>query len=107
MGQVVVEIGGRNYPLSCRDGDETHLTDLATHIASKADGLTGSLGPMSEARLLLMAALMVADELHDARRGATPSWTPPAPPSGESEMAIARLAALVKRAERLADNIGA
>nr|WP_310524508.1 cell division protein ZapA [Polymorphobacter sp.] len=103
MGQVVVEIGGRNYPLSCRDGDESHLTQLAAHIAGKADGLTGSLGPMSEPRLLLMAALMVADELHDARRGKNPDWKPAA----ASDVAAARLAALVTRAERLADNLGA
>lgn len=102
MGQVVVEIGGRNYPLSCRDGDELHLTGLAGEIAAKADGLTRSLGPMSEARLLLMAALMVADELHDSRNG----QAPPVPSAGEAA-ATARLAALVTRAERLADTIEA
>ena len=109
MGQVVVEIGGRNYPLSCRDGDEAHLTGLAAHIASKAEGLTGSLGPLSEARLLLMAALMVADELHDVRSGSAPAWTPPAAAAdtAETDRAAARLAALVSRAERLAETLGA
>ena len=92
MGQVSVVIGGRTYPLSCRDGDEPHLGALAAGIAAKADGLAAQLGQMSEARLLLMAALMIADELHEARAGHFGS-APPDP----------RLAALVSRAEALAD----
>jgi cell division protein ZapA len=103
MGQVVVEIGGRGYTLSCRDGDESHLTELASGIAKKADGLTQSLGPMSEARLLLMAALMVADELHELRAGKMPSWMPP---RGDLDAETAdRLAALVARTERLATSL--
>ena len=103
MGNVVVEIGGRTYPLSCRDGDEAHLTELATGIAQKADGLTQSLGPMSEARLLLMAALMVADELHDFRTSKTPSWAAQRP-AGDADVSE-RLALLLKRAERLAESM--
>jgi cell division protein ZapA len=103
MGKVVVEIGGRTYPLSCRDGDEAHLTELAAGIAQKADGLTQSLGPMSEARLLLMAALMVADELHDVRRGKMPSWVAPQP-AADTEV-TERLSALLERAERLAGSL--
>ena len=92
MGQVSVVIGGRSYPLSCRDGDEPHLSALAAGIAAKADGLVTQLGQMSEARLLLMTALMIADELHEARKGQFGA----APPDS-------RLAALVTRAEALAD----
>lgn len=91
MGKVSVEIGGRSYPLSCRDGDEPHLRELAADIAEKAERLTGQLGQMTEARLLLMASLMIADELHEARKGNF-STAPPDP----------RLEALVARAEALA-----
>ncbi len=94
MGQVTVEIGGRTYPLSCRDGDEPHLAALAAGIATKADRLTGQLGQMSEARLLLMAALMIADELHEAQKGHFGA-APPDP----------RLEALVTRAEALAASL--
>lgn len=116
MAQVVVEIGGRNYPLSCRDGDEAHLTELAAGIATKADGLTRSLGVMSESRLLLMAALMVADELHDVRgkAGAAPAQAQDAATEAAAIEAAtieadaeARLAALAERAERLAGSFGA
>ena len=91
MGSVTVEIGGRSYPLSCRDGDEPQLAALAAGIAEKAEKLTAQLGQMSEARLLLMAALMIADELHEAQKGHF--GAAPADP---------RLAALVARAEALA-----
>jgi|GWRWMinimDraft_5_1066013.scaffolds.fasta_scaffold227585_1 cell division protein ZapA len=102
MGQVVVEIGGRRYPLSCRDGDEAHLTALADSIAEKAEGLMESLGAMSEPRLLLMAALMVADELHDARRGVPVPERRPAPVDLAAQQ---RLDLLVARAERLAERL--
>lgn len=104
MGQVAVEIGGRSYPLSCRDGDEDHLIELAAGIDQKAVNLTRSLGSMSEARLLLMVALMVADELDDVRRGKLPSWSPPRPADPEL-VARHRLGALVARAEELADRV--
>lgn len=104
MGQVVVDIGGRSYPLSCRDGDEGHLIELAAGIADKANGLTRSLGSMSEPRLLLMVALMVADELDDVRRGKLPSWSPPRP-ADPDVVANHRLGALVARAEQLAARV--
>jgi cell division protein ZapA len=96
MGQVTVEIGGRTYPLSCRDGGEPHLMALAAGIAAKADKLTSQLGQMSESRLLLMAALMIADELHEAQQGHFGA-APPDP----------RLEALVARAEALAASLQA
>ncbi len=104
MGQVVVEIGGRTYPLSCRDGDEAHLTELADEIAQKADGLAQSLGPMSEARLLLMSALMVADELHESRNGKLSSSTPPQPAAADA-VPNQRLVALLSRAEKLLEQL--
>ena len=100
MGQVYVDIGGRSYGLSCRDGDEDHLTELANGIAQKAEGLTQSLGQMTEARLLLMSALMVADELHDMRTSKMASWIPPG--TAENPDVSDRLSQLLVRAERMA-----
>ena len=96
MGQVIVEIGGRNYPLSCRDGDEPHLQALAAGIAGRAATLTSSLGQMSEPRLLLMSALMIADELHDLRAGGGVAAASAAASTDP------RLPALVARVEALA-----
>jgi cell division protein ZapA len=101
MGQVVVEIGGRSYPLSCRDGDEAHLTNLAAGIAEKAEGLSRSLGSMSEARLLLMSALMIADELHDVRSDKPASQSSPPADAVPDQ----RLLKLLARAERLVEQV--
>lgn len=68
MGQINVSIGGRSYPLACGDGEEAHLTALAEHLQRKADELTGALGTMSEPRLLLMAGILIADELFEVRK---------------------------------------
>lgn len=70
MGQINVQIGGRSYALACRDGEEPRLTRLASHLSHKAEDLTTTLGQMSEPRLLLMAGILVTDELFELREGA-------------------------------------
>jgi len=67
MATVTVAIGGRNYKLSCADGEEVHLGALGAALAVKAEELTASIGTMSEPRLLLMAGLQIADELFTLR----------------------------------------
>jgi len=71
MGQINVTVGGRNYTLACRDGEEERLSKLAGHINEKSEDLTRLLGQVSESRMLLMSALLVADELFDARDKST------------------------------------
>lgn len=67
MGQINVTIGGRSYPLACRDGEEERLNRLAAHVDAKAADLQGALGQMSEPRLLLMSAILIADEFFDLK----------------------------------------
>jgi len=67
VGQINVTIGGRSYPLACRDGEEDRLNRLAAHVDAKAADLQGALGQMSEPRLLLMSAILIADELFDLK----------------------------------------
>jgi cell division protein ZapA len=101
MAQVVVEIAGRSYSLACKEGGESHLRLLAADLGAKAERLLDQLGPMSEPRLLLMAALLLADELHDERAGtAAPA---PLPPVSAFDPALAdALSGLADRAEALA-----
>ena len=66
MGEVAVTIGGRRYPVSCDDGQEEHVAKLAAYVDRRAQELTESVGRVGEVRLLLMASLIVADELADA-----------------------------------------
>jgi D-alanine-D-alanine ligase len=66
MGQALLTITGRTYRISCRDGDEERISRLGDEIAARAERITGSLGSVPEGQLLVMTALMVADELADA-----------------------------------------
>jgi cell division protein ZapA len=67
MGQVTVTLNGRSYRLYCGDGEEERLIALADHVRSKLNGVVQQFGQAGEDRLLLMAALLIADELWDAR----------------------------------------
>ena len=63
MPEVTVDVAGRSYRLGCGPDEEEHLTGLATKLDSEARGLLRQFGQMSEGRLLLMTALMIADRL--------------------------------------------
>ncbi|MCC6925775.1 cell division protein ZapA [Novosphingobium sp.] len=65
MSNVTLQIGGRNYMVSCSEGEEAHVQQLGQMIEGKVRDL-GAAGH-NEVRLLLFAALLLADELHDAR----------------------------------------
>lgn len=76
MGQVAVTLNGRSYRLSCEPGEEARLTLLAAEVKARLDTLIGQFGNAGDDRLLLMAALTLADELLDAREAqahATPA----------------------------------
>ena len=64
MAQVTVTIGGRVYRLACNEGEEPHLETLAREI----DGIRNSFGEIGDQRLVVMAALTIADELSETRR---------------------------------------
>ena len=63
MAQVNLKINGRDYLIACEDGEEKQLTFLAEYIDHQVETLVKSVGQVGEARLLLMASLMLADEL--------------------------------------------
>ncbi|WP_374412646.1 cell division protein ZapA [Novosphingobium colocasiae] len=65
---MAITIGGRSYTLACADGEEAHVRNLGRLIDEKAVA-AGAVG-QSEPRMLLFAAMLLADEIHDltARR---------------------------------------
>ena len=65
MAQVNLKINGRDYLVACEDGEEQHLTFLAEYINHQVENLVKNVGQVGEARLLLMASLIVADELEE------------------------------------------
>ncbi len=87
MGQIHVKVGGHSYPLACRDGEENRLNRLAALLDEKTRELTTALGPMSEPRMLLMAGILIADELLDLRENRKPE------PSAEEAAQIIEAAA--------------
>ena len=66
MSEVTVDVAGRSYRLGCGADEEEHLTGLATMLDTEARTLLRQFGQMSEGRLLLMTALMIADRLAEA-----------------------------------------
>ena len=66
MAEIDVTVNGHSYRIACEDGEEAHLMQLAEHIDRHAQGLAKSLGQVGEARLMLMAGLLVGDELSES-----------------------------------------
>ena len=65
MSQITVVVNGRKYDIACDDGQEAHLTRLAQYIDRRVDELIAAVGQVGDARLLVMASLLVADELSE------------------------------------------
>jgi cell division protein ZapA len=68
MSHVTVTINGRQYRMACQDGEEDHLSELAAGLNERVDQLRISFGEIGDNRLVVMAALMVADELSEAKK---------------------------------------
>jgi len=66
MSQLTVTINGRNYSIACDDGQEAHLTKLAAYLDKRVGEIAATMGQVGDARLLLIAGLLIADELSDA-----------------------------------------
>ncbi len=66
MSEVAVTISGRSYDIQCADGEEERLTRLGAYVDERAQEMLKSAGSASDARLLVMTSLLVADKLFDA-----------------------------------------
>ena len=66
MPLVNVMVNSRAYTIACDEGEENHLRELAEHVDDKVKELLGSVGQVGDQRLLLMAALLIADEHYEA-----------------------------------------
>ena len=68
MSHINVTINGRQYRMACEEGQETRLLRLAESLESRVENLRGKFGEIGDARLTVMAALTIADELVDANQ---------------------------------------
>ena len=66
MASIDVTINGRSYTVSCDDGQEGRLRQLARYLDMQVTRLAEELGQVGETRLMLMAGLVIADELSEA-----------------------------------------
>jgi len=66
MGQVTVGVNGRNYTVGCDNGQENHVAELAAYLDHHISELKDAMGAVGDTRLMLLAGLMVADELSEA-----------------------------------------
>ena len=103
MAKVSVTINKRKYEIACDDGQEAHLVRLSQYVDRRGDELVAAVGQVGDARLLVMASLLVADELseiyteldnlRDDQRGRTPS------------LVASDLDRLAKRIENIAERL--
>jgi cell division protein ZapA len=101
VSNVTLTIGGRPYTVSAPNGEESHIEMLGRMVAERAG--RGSGPGVSETRMLLFAALMLADELHELHRQMpAPGEEPPAEAAPPAAEVIARIETLAERVEKLA-----
>jgi cell division protein ZapA len=110
MAEVSIQVGGRSYAVHCRDGEEDHLHSIAALVDAKAQDAAKAVGGVNETRHLLFAALLLADALSDAQKGATAPAASPAPappqPSGAPQPDYAPIIEkLAARIENLAERL--
>ena len=109
MSQITVSVNGRKYDIACDDGQEAHLTRLAQYVDRRVDELIAAVGQVGDARLLVMASLLVADELsevyteldtlrNERRPGSAPS-------GGGTTITATELDQLAERVEKIAETL--
>jgi len=69
MANVIVKFNKQDYHLACQDGEGERLSKLAEYVNGKAAQITQSMGSISDIRLLLMTAILLADELDETQGG--------------------------------------
>ena len=68
MAQVSIEVNGHPYMVGCEDGQEARLAELAAAVDKQVRQVAHDVGPLGETRLILMGALVMADDLADLQR---------------------------------------
>ena len=68
MANVSIKFNGKDFLLSCEDGQEEHLEELLIQINQKFNELKNDLGSIGENKLLLITAVKVMDEYHETKK---------------------------------------
>ena len=68
MANVNIKFNGKEFLLSCDDGQEEHLEELLTHINQKFNSLKNDLGNIGESKLLLITSVKIMDEYFETKK---------------------------------------
>ncbi|MCV0415081.1 MAG: cell division protein ZapA [Brevundimonas sp.] len=101
MATVTVEVNGRPYAVGCADGQEDRVRALARQFDAQVRAVADSVGNVGDLRLFLMSALILADELQEARGGKASAAPAAASPDGVAEA----LNAVAARIEKIAQSV--
>jgi cell division protein ZapA len=115
MADVTISINGRSYEIACDNGQEGRILDLASYVDHKLQQIARAGGAWNEAHLLVLAALVLADEVFEEReqaatrpavRQSPPVVQQPPAHSREDDQLLARaLGDLAKRIEMIAQRV--
>ena len=70
MAEVDISINGRSYRISCKDGEEERIKSLATLINNQVQKLSEKIGQLGEARMILLASLVLLDKSDEIEKEA-------------------------------------
>jgi cell division protein ZapA len=101
MAEVSINVAGRDYRVACRDGEEDNLRAAAMIVDARGREALAGMGALSEARTLLFASLLIADQLIE-KKGPEAAPATPLPPDPQ---VVRRVDALADRLERLASDL--
>jgi len=68
MANVNIKFNGKEFLLSCDDGQEEHLEELSLHLNKKFNGLKNNLGNIGENKLLLITSIKIMDEYFETKK---------------------------------------
>ena len=103
MAQVDVSVNGQSYRIACEDGQENRLVDLAAMVDEKVLALVDQIGQVGSNRLLVMAALIIADELVDLKNEA--GSLQELEDNTSQKYTVLALQEITKRIENIADQV--
>jgi cell division protein ZapA len=105
VAQVTIRINGYAYTVGCDDGQEPHLQLMAAAVEDRINSIKSLGGQSGEARLLVLASLLMADELHDQSAVLERLKAELQRPVSSETEGKRRLARLADKAEKIASGL--
>lgn len=106
MSQVEIHVNGRDYRITCEDGQEDRLQHLSAYFDRHVTALSAELGQIGDARLMLLAALTVCDELFETKNRVADLQDAGAPIDSETMGGASRaVEAAASRVREMADRL--